>query len=1273
MSLAITSMTLSLHLGSRCEVVLLIFAHASFVCFNRTVAMSNEIPSFLGITPFGPYCKLCNVPLSVQKGILAHGKERHPDISFKNGIVIREVNRQMECLRDLHANDLAPFLTETPSKRPTWFCSACFSAFAKSGNYNRHLELRKNACLGASGGKMPCFVSICGRLGPKSCNRGTTPSVSNFTIVTQGTSVTSTLTDSICRSSMKKKGLAVDNSTEVPDTLLTTEEKGCAILAPFVRPDENVRDLFFIYLPLLSPGFDGTMKEFLSYSAPQREEDGVLYKWLQAGREWLGSYAGGHIANVSANVRCRLAEFEQKELDGITVGTRTFTLRRGIPRLMSELDAALRFFFRYPTTLFDAYKSKALLNTTTHAMIKSAIIPKILFTAAAEEPDDHGSLPIACLYCLSRGFTTRGPSDLTMNECGWFASRISAVLHLLRAGVCGYLVTLSVGDSPDFLTMQEMEIVNCIQNGRVTNLLAPYVKRLRELNSRKPPVKSNTVNSNGDITSGSFTFPHSIWSTIIPRIEELSRACFKEVFEGDNWKLFFDKSISMTDWARLEASVVSDDSRIWLRDLSVRSGRELILAKVQSILEFCFFGLGVGAVRHEEVIRLTVLSCQWHNSYLYFWTESLKKGSLKASSRPKLVEHRMSLSLSRIVLLGRHAIVSSSDAANSDSLFPDISGTSMLGLVQDLFDFDYPPQMLNVRHMFTSIGNVIFPETGVRGDDGYLVSASALTEKSGHTQGTGRRTYGTWLENSEEAMYDLYHGRLGESSLHPPPLDFTPFSDHVLQSSLKSLLGRAAVYRSDHQKQMIEIAANSISRHAFVGLPCGQGKSLSWMVPSLAAYMAGRHVGLRIIVLPYKFLLGHVVHSATTLLGLLRKKLVVSFLDSSQINQDRVPKELEEGHLPNLLFLNLDAAATLLRYHISHLQNLASRGILQRLYLDEFQQILVEYGFRPSYQALRQIGRIGAPVMCMSGSLPTSMAMPLMSYCGLRHTRDTAHGIDIVEPTDPIGDGFSFDVTVVRREIADAVIEYVLKSRVGACHILCSSVALVDAITVGLSEDLSVLSVTGDSSYKEQIACAKSWFRGEHDVLVSTVVALVGNENKECKTIVVAGFLFNVSSLVQAIGRLRPEQRGNTSKVHVFRPAIGNPHRRNAEVEGEQVFSEIVQAGCLTMESRELFMALFSPVGLHEVLRSNDGCYLQHLSKMYGFLRHPCGRCGLCLRKETPLNSVETGQDMKENCPEGVFSHQVVEPSPTKRSCTMNNNVLIGKEAEESITIYSLV
>ncbi len=55
----------------------------------------------------------------------------------------------------------------------------------------------------------------------------------------------------------------------------------------------------------------------------------------------------------------------------------------------------------------------------------------------------------------------------------------------------------------------------------------------------------------------------------------------------------------------------------------------------------------------------------------------------------------------------------------------------MLCLIQDIFDFDYEPMILNVQHLFTSFGNMVMPENLT------LVTNSALTEKSGHTQGTG--------------------------------------------------------------------------------------------------------------------------------------------------------------------------------------------------------------------------------------------------------------------------------------------------------------------------------------------------------------------------------------------------------------------------------------------------------------------------------------------------------------------------------------------------------
>ena len=234
--------------------------------------------------------------------------------------------------------------------------------------------------------------------------------------------------------------------------------------------------------------------------------------------------------------------------------------------------------------------------------------------------------------------------------------------------------------------------------------------------------------------------------------------------------------------------------------------------------------------------------------------------------------------------------------------------------------------------------------------------------------------------------------------------------------------------------------------------------------------------------------------------------------------------------------------------------------------------------------------------------------------------------MDIIGPSDPVGDGFSFDVAIVG-DVARAIIDFVLKSRVGACHVLCSSTILVATVTNELSKTLRVLSVTGDSSYQEQIRCAKNWLKGEHDVLVSTVVGLVGNENRFCKTIVVGGFLFNVSSLVQAIGRLRPIQRGAESKVQVFRFPFRSAVRLDASEKSKALFSEVCDAGCLNDINKDLFMKLYAPIGLQELLSLKQGCYLQVLSMFFGFARLRCGRCGLCSQVDIPDKSILSNDD----------------------------------------------
>ena len=1213
---------------------------------------STAVPSFVRLTPFGPYCGECNVTLSIEKGILRHAQERHPsESSFKNAVVIRSVKDDMKVLRERHCDDFSDFLKTGFAPESLWFCSVCFLPFGRKANYQRHIESRNGFCSTSTGGQMALFPTICGRKGPKSISlvspilqrEGAPPSV-----ITAGSSVSSLTFTNVSRILSQQVV-----SLRIPSTLMHTHDEAVKILSPFVRQDEDPYEMSLIYLPLLGPAFEGTIRQYLFFTKRQPDEPPVLTKWMEAGSLWLNNYAAAHIANVSANVRSRLAEFEQREMDGVAVATGTFVLRRGIPRLIAELHSFLRFLFHFPTIIFDEYKNIDSPNKDLKWMIEHATIPRILYRAACEEPLTHGELPVACRYGLTRGFTIKKDTGaLIMNECGWFSSRISALMHLLRAGVCGYLVTLTLPEHPEssgHLSNEEMEIVRAVQNGRVTNLLAPYVKRLRDMNCRKPPNKNHTVNGNGDITCGAFTFVKTTWSTIIPRLLSMIKDPLSKIIIGDDWELFLNRPVMVMDLTLLHAYVKDGDRQIFLQDVQVQEycpGNQSIFARLQAILELCLFGLGTGAVRFEELARIKTTSCQWHNSYIYYWVESQKQGNIKVRRTPKIVEHRLSLSLSRAFLLIRKCLAEMPSICDK-TLLPSSHEASMLTLVQDIFDFDNRPGLLQVRHLFTSIGNILVPERTSAGGDDEMVSSQILTEKSGHTQGTGRRAYSTTLENSEEALYDFYHKSLGEACLDPPPIDFVPFSDSILNAALRELVGKNATYRHSQQRDMVVTASNNVLRHSYVGLPCGHGKSMSWMVPIVASFLAGRHVGLRIVVLPYNFLLGHMVDRARSQLGVLHDRLTVEFLSSGDIDDAIVPSILMDHELPSLLFLNLDGAVKLLQKHMDRLLKLANDNLLKTIYVDEIQQFLCEYSLRTPYQGLRELGRVGVPVLCLSGSLPTSMAMQLMAYFRLTIGTLPESSVDVIDGLDPVGTGFSLEVTTTKA-VGKDVADYIKKSGRIPCHVICSSKPVVQEIASLLSPSMTVLTVTGESSSEEQFSISNSWSCGKCDVLVSTTVALVGNENSKCRTIVIAGVLHNVSSLVQAFGRLRPEQRGADSAVSIFHRPINKTVLEDTKKIVDTSFQEMKDAGCLDDSTKKDYGNIFSYRGLQEVLLLSNGCYLKKISSFFGQDRPDCERCSLCRARLESTTSDVAIMDHDQDTVEKHESHSS-HASPKKR------------------------
>jgi hypothetical protein len=133
------------------------------------------------------------------------------------------------------------------------------------------------------------------------------------------------------------------------------------------------------------------------------------------------------------------------------------------------------------------------------------LVPDILQALLLEKVDDgFDTLPLVAHYCLARCFIRRsGPIE--MAQAGDNASAVAAVMSVLRAGTCSYMVISEMGDT------SAKELVNEVRSGRVLNTLASMVRRLRDIQRKKTPNRMLTVTTDGDISIDEFDMPEEKW------------------------------------------------------------------------------------------------------------------------------------------------------------------------------------------------------------------------------------------------------------------------------------------------------------------------------------------------------------------------------------------------------------------------------------------------------------------------------------------------------------------------------------------------------------------------------------------------------------------------------------------------------------------------------------------------------------------------------------------------------------------------------------------
>jgi hypothetical protein len=263
----------------------------------------------------------------------------------------------------------------------------------------------------------------------------------------------------------------------------------------------------------------------------------------------------------------------------------------------------------------------------------------------------------------------------------------------------------------------------------------------------------------------------------------------------------------------------------------------------------------------------------------------------------------------------------------------------------------------------------------------------------------------------------------------------------------------------------------------------------------------------------------------------------------------------------------------------------------------------------------------------MSGSLPRQLRDCVLSYVGT--ISDDVGGANSCVDTKVIGGGdllgnfpsdFTFGCRVVDspRELSVRTIRKRIEQDPShAVHIMVASKGDAIFISSKLSEySVSHRLLTSDVDMDQQQSIAKEWKNSEFSVLVSTSIAVVGNENAECRHLVVNGYLFNIITMVQAINRLRPSQRNGGASIQIYLPMYRQTHLDSLWDNDRLSFDALAERGMVPNDA-DLWKLFGSIDGLHQWLVVEDGCWISNLKAKFGT---PCGQCNMCDRcKGTPV------------------------------------------------------
>lgn len=1196
----------------------------------------------------GPRCSACSKRVGQSVDVIRrHLKTAHPDYAINLTQTYASLHRSvMEAMGELRQKEKS--LSQEESIRLV--CPVCTRHYGRSTTFWKHVRLSNGKC-NAQPRKAVFVQGPSGRLFEKSSTVSNSPEPIDFAHQhiprTRAAHPIGHLTE-VNLSSPEKGPSGISTGTLPSPSIFRPAEHIVPLpdyestrfkMSKYVREDEQSKIGTYISLfhPLLRNVVDveGLLKTMVGWWNKPINNDS-LERILESGDSWLRKAARLDVAQVPGDLRAGLLKFDGQDLGEVSQNI-TYNFRHKENILACDLRRLLCFVWRHDGPLLKDFHEQ-FDGTDPY------FVPRLISALQNEKANTLQTLPMIQQYCLSRCFRVDKDGNITMAQAGDVASDASSVLSLMRAAVCSLICHsgLSMDFSSEIIRLQQQELVQRTRTSVVANLVSPLIRRLREVQRSKPKKRIVTTSPDGDISIDGFDFEHSTWKSLIPIVSNFGKDQLSELLVGDDWKSVLDLTnpirVKRTKGGNFEFEVSGASGKVLKStDFKISDNfNQLNYQKLHASIACSFHGLGLGSMRLSELWALTCNNALWHRGTVYFSSSSIKKFTIN-SVKGDDVTRKLPQCLSRLFLLF-HLIVQRREIGKEVwALVPELklANYTLQDLIQHIFNLESAPDATQIRHLWTSICNVIFPHNTF---DCTLFAEDLVAEQSGHSAITHRKRYATALFDGIEEAYRRFHSSLGYRVESQERSNQLTISD--LLSGLQTIFGPNSSFKSDLQRDMVEFASAFSDRHGHIGIPVGGGKSLSWTLPLVSARLAGVQMRTTIVVVPYKFLAStHFKAVQDTIQDCC--ELSIALLTLADINRYELPGCLrDQNFLPDLVFLTIDALDALFKFHGSLMKSYAENKLFRRFFIDEVHTVFTET-FRDSYCVLFRLAALKVPIMTLSGTVPSDLLWCLLKRLNLTTSVDPQIArteCHIVRGGDIVGDfpqGFEINVTPVRDSdrllsVSRAILSCLSHNQGKSVQVFVDTKSFGDALLEKLPQDVNAVCLNSNTTFKQQQSIAERWRNGSIGVLISTSLAVVGNENSKCASLVLCNFMFNLFNIPQIFGRLRPNQRISTGKIEIFVEDVSAEVLRQRYRNQDDQRYETLRSQCL-LTDRLIFDRFLTSASVREWLLVTKGCRLKSLSNIYGIARDECGVCDRCRNRPiSVLASVAATQSSEE-------------------------------------------